>query len=250
MRRDEAESELGVSLGFPTNEDLPFQLSSCSVSVPVQDSKPERFAFQAVVVETSTQQAASLCKKFFSLGNPTQVQQKFPYTGRYQFVPFLKTKEWTVHKILGLARIHVKIVQDLRPIFISNLKDICNGIDHGGTTLMEGFYRMKYTLPIVEGNPPESAPLLHSIHNTGKQNTKVALVPMCHYESALTQLSAIHSILTSYIPKEFLDRVFIDSLQAGITGQQIDSISSCNSAAYATELLKDTAPKTVKTSLK
>ncbi len=242
MRRDEAESELGVSLGFPVNEELPFQLSSRSVSVPVQDGKSERFAFQAVVVETSTQQAASLRERFFSLGDPKQVQQKFPYTGRYQFVPFLKTKEWTVQKILSLARLHVKIVQDLRPIFLSNLQDIHNSIDNGGTTLMQGFYGMQYTLPLGDA-PPEPEPLLHSIHNTGKQYTKVALVPTCHYDSALTQLSAIHSILTSYISNEYLDRVFVGSMQAGITGQQIDSVSSCNSAAYATELLKQYNPQ-------
>jgi hypothetical protein len=59
----------------------------------------------------------------------------------------------------------------------------------------------------------------------------------------VTQLSAIHSILKSYVPEEFLDGVFIDSLQAGIVGQQIDSISSCNSAAYATELLKQYNPQ-------
>jgi hypothetical protein len=90
MRRDEAELELGISLGFNSNEELPFQLSSRSVSVPIQEGKPERFVFQAVVVETSTQQAASLRERFFSLGNPKQVQEKSPYTGKYQFVPFLK----------------------------------------------------------------------------------------------------------------------------------------------------------------
>jgi hypothetical protein len=73
------------------------------VSVPILEGKPERFVFQAVVVETSTQEAASLREKFYSLGNPMQVQQQFPYTGKYQFVPFLKTKEWTVQKILNLA---------------------------------------------------------------------------------------------------------------------------------------------------
>ncbi len=242
MRRDEAESELGVSFGFSAKQELPFQLSSRSVSVPIQDGKPERFAFQAVVVETSTQQAASLREKFFSLGDPKQVQQKFPYTGRYQFVPFLKMKEWTVQTILSLARLHVKIVQDLQPIFLSNLQDIHNSIDNGGTTLMQGFYGMQYTLPMGDA-PPEPEPLLHSIHNTGKQYTKVALVPMCHYDSALTQLSAIHSILTSYISKEYLDRVFVGSMQAGITGQQIDSVSSCNSAAYAMEFLNKYNPQ-------
>jgi hypothetical protein len=50
-------------------------------------------------------------------------------------------------KILGLARIHVKIVQNLRTIFTSNLQEIRTSIDNGGTTLMEGFYGMQYTPP-------------------------------------------------------------------------------------------------------
>jgi hypothetical protein len=131
----------------------------------------------------------------------------------------------------------------LRPIFLVNLQDIRNVIDQEGTTLMEGFYGMQYTFSAVNDKPPTTEPLLHSLHNTGKMTTKVALVPTGHYEAALTQLSAIHSILTSYIPKEYLDRVFIASMQAGITGQQIDSISSCNSAAYATELLNTYNPQ-------
>ncbi len=134
-------------------------------------------------------------------------------------------------KILNLAKAHVTIVQDLKAIFLVNLQDIHNSITHDGTTLMQGFYGMQYSLQPTEDKPQLSEPLLHSIHNTGKPTVEVALVPMNHYEAALTQLSAIHSILASYILPEFPNQVFIDSLQAGITGQQIDSISSCNSAA-------------------
>lgn len=241
LRRDEAEAELKVSLGFQ-DEELPFQLSARSVSVAVQDGKSDRYAFQAVVVETSTQQAASLREKFFSLGNPKQALNKFPYTGKYQFVPFLKTKEWTVSKILSLAKVHVTIIQDLKTIFLANLKNIHNIISQDGTTLMQGFYGMvntsgnNETTPIVE-------PLLHSIHNTSKDTTKVALVPSSHYDEALTQLSAIHSILASYIPPAYQQAVFVDSLQASIIGQQIDSVSSCNSAAYATEILNRYNPQ-------
>jgi hypothetical protein len=243
LRRDEAEAELRVSLGFDSDEELTFQLSSRSVSVPIQEGKPERFVFQAVVVETSTQNAASLREQFFSLGNPDKVQKDYPYTGRYQFVPFLKTKEWTVTKILSLAKLHVKIVQDLKTVFIANLQDIRNSITPDGTTLMEGFYGMQYQSPETDNNTTVPEPLLHSIHNTGKPTTKVALVTTGQYESAITQLSAIHSILTSYVPQENHDKVFINSLQVGITGQQVDSISSCNSAAYATALLNKFNPQ-------
>jgi hypothetical protein len=150
LRRAEAEDELRVSLGYALDEELPFQLSSRTVSVPIQDGKQERYAFQAVVVETSTQHAATLREKFFSLGNPKTVLERFPYTENYQFVPFLKTKEWTVAKILSLTKLHVRIIQELRPIFIANLQNIHNDINDG-FTLMQGFYGMVYTFPAVEG---------------------------------------------------------------------------------------------------
>jgi hypothetical protein len=155
FRRDEAESELRVSLGYQNEDEVPFQLSLHSVSVPIQEGKPDRYAFQAVVVETSTQQASSLCEKFFSLGNPTQAQERFPCTGKYQFVPFLKTHEWTVAKILQLAKLHVKLIHDLKAIFIKNLKNIHNTIDDDGTILLQGFYGMTFTHPTVEGGPPK-----------------------------------------------------------------------------------------------
>jgi hypothetical protein len=242
LRRDEAEEELRQGLGYTQDEELPFQLSSRTVSVPIQDDKQDRYAFQAVVVETSTQQAATLREKFFSMGHPTQVLDRLPYTGKYQFVPFLKTKEWTVTKILSLAKLHVRIVQELRPIFLANLQNIHNTINDG-ITLMQGFYGMVSSFPGGVEGQTATEPLLHSIHNTAKPTTKVVLVHASQHEEALKQLSAIHSILTASIPLEYHDKVFIDSLQAGITGQQIDSISSCNSAAYATELLNKYNPQ-------
>ncbi len=242
LRRDEAEDELRISLGYSLEEELPFQLSARAVSVPVQEGKQDRYAFQAVVVEASTQHAASLREKFFSLRNPTEALERFPYTGKYQFVPFLKTKEWTITKLLSLAKLHVRIIQELRPIFLANLKNIHNGINDG-ITLLQGFYGMTYQFPAAEEGQVQSEPLLHYIHNTAKPTTKVALVHTSHYEEALTQLSAIHSILTASIPKEYHGRIFIDSLQAGIMGQQIDSISSCSSAAYATEFLNRYNPQ-------
>jgi hypothetical protein len=103
---------------------------------------------------------------------------------------------------------------------------------------MQGFYGMRFNFSAGVEQLITSEPLLHSIYNTGKVNTKVALVPTGHYDEALTQLSAIHSILAASIRTEYHKNVVIDSLMAKITGQQIESISSCNSAAYATELLK------------
>ncbi len=129
LRRDDAEKVLCISLGFQPEEELPFQLSSRTVSVPTQEGQPDRYAFHAVVVETFTSQAASLRKKFYGIGTPAQAQEHYPYTGRYQFVPFLKTKEWTIPKIYNLAKLHVKIVQDLKAIFIIHLQDIHNSIN-------------------------------------------------------------------------------------------------------------------------
>jgi hypothetical protein len=92
LRRDEAEDELRTSLGYEIDEELPFQLSSRSVSVPIQDGNKDRYAFQAVVVETSTQHAASLRENFFNLGNPGQTVERFPYTGKYQFCSLSENK--------------------------------------------------------------------------------------------------------------------------------------------------------------
>jgi hypothetical protein len=136
-------------LGYSTTEESPVQLSSRSVSVPIQEGKPDRYVLQAAVIETSMQQAASLKEKFFALGNFTKAVKDYPYTDKYQRVPFLKTKEWTVAKILRLAKLHVKIVQDLRVVFLVNLQDIHNQINHGGITLMQGFYDMQFTYPAI-----------------------------------------------------------------------------------------------------
>jgi hypothetical protein len=190
LRKDEAEDELRISLGYSLEEELPFQLFARTVSVPIQEGKQDRSAFQAVVVETSTQHAASLRKIFFSLGNPTKVLERFPYTGKCQFVPFLKTKEWIITKILSLAKLHVRIIQELRPIFLANLQHIHNGINDG-IMLMQGFYGVMYQFPAADEGQFHLEPLLHSIHNTAKPTTKVALVHSSHYEEALTQLSAI-----------------------------------------------------------
>jgi hypothetical protein len=52
FRRNEAEEELLASLGLDPGE-IPFQLSSRSVSVPIKEDDPRRYSFNAVIVETS-----------------------------------------------------------------------------------------------------------------------------------------------------------------------------------------------------
>lgn len=74
---DEAELELCQSLHISPDK-LPFQLSSRTISIPIFDGKPERFDFQAVVVEAKD--AAQLREHFYSLADPLQACNVFPYT--------------------------------------------------------------------------------------------------------------------------------------------------------------------------
>jgi hypothetical protein len=234
-RRDHAEEELYLRLRMDA-EDIPYQLTARTISVPLAEDNPGKFSFQAVVVETSAKHAATLRERFYSLDHPAKAQQQFPYTGKYQFVPILKSKEWTIQKILRLAKLHVKLISDLKPIFIVNLQDLRNEITPAGSTLMQGFYGMTFQ-QTINGKALDPVPLLHSIHNTGNKTTKVALVPSSHYTEALNQLSAIHSILTSNVSPDYHEKVFVHGTRAGLTGQQVDSVSSCNCSSYASELL-------------
>jgi hypothetical protein len=177
-------------------QDLPFQLSSRTISVPISEGKPERFAFQAVIIEISAKHVADLQERLFALGDPTILQRHFPYVGGHQFIPFLKSKEWSVQKNYNLARVQESIVQDLKPIFVEHLNDLRNKIGLV-ETLRAGFMGMRYADPETSS----MFPLLHSIHNTANKGTKVALVPSLHFNSAVTQLAAVHSILRNYIPR-------------------------------------------------
>lgn len=249
LQRDEAEQELRVSLQLQREdskaeeENIPFQLSSRTTTVAIKDGEKERYTFQAIVVETATNNAAKLRERFYKLENPTVAQTSYPYTGKYQFVPFLKTKEWTTEKIFRLAKIHATMVQDLKPIFLTNIQDIHNEINQDGDSMLQGFYGMEYNVQSSDGHPARKVPLLQSIHNTGNPTTKVALVPSSHFEEALNQLAAIHDILATNIASTYHSKVFVPQCRAGITGQQIDSISSCNYSTYASQLLESFNPQ-------
>jgi hypothetical protein len=137
-----------------------FQLSSHTTSVLEKEGGKERFSFQTIVIEMSTKNAAKLREWFYTLKNPLKAQHQFPYTGRYQFVPFLKWKEWTVPKILRLAKLHVKTVQDLSPIFLTNLQDLRTVFSNKGATLLQGFYRMQHTSTPSPDQQPIMVPLI------------------------------------------------------------------------------------------
>jgi hypothetical protein len=51
FRRNKAEEELHGSLGIEP-EEIPFQLSARTISVPLQEGDPIRFSFQVVIVKT------------------------------------------------------------------------------------------------------------------------------------------------------------------------------------------------------
>lgn len=231
FRRDEAEMELKRSLNIDAAE-IPFQLSARTASVPLKQGSSDKYTFQAVVVETSATFAKQLREAFYSLQKPSVAVHQYPYTGKYQFVPFLQSKEWTVHKILQLAKVHVTIIKDLRPVFVANVQNIHNIISPTGQTLLQGFMGMS-----CKGLQGEEVPLLHSIHNTGNPKIKVALVTTSHHDAALDQFASIHAGLMTVIAPEFHDKVFVGTSPAGLTGQQIDSTSSCNCSANADELI-------------
>jgi hypothetical protein len=65
-RRDHAEEELWVRLHMH-EEDIPYQLSARTISVPLFKDKPGKYSFQEVVVEISANKAVSLRKRFYSL---------------------------------------------------------------------------------------------------------------------------------------------------------------------------------------
>jgi hypothetical protein len=150
--------------------------------VAVSDNKAERFSFQAVVIETLANHAAALREKFYLL-NPELLHQALPYLAPYPFIPFLPSKEWTILKISHLARLHMKLISEQRPIFVQNLQDLCNVIFPNGATLMQ---------------------------NTGNTTTKVVLVPKENESEALTQLSVIQSILFNKADPEYHHKVFVE----------------------------------------
>jgi hypothetical protein len=231
FRRDDAEIELRSRLHLP--EEFPFQLSSRTITVPKDPGKhAERFSFPAVAIETYTRHAKNLRKSFFLQPKPAEAALHFLYTGPYQFVPMLQSKEWPVQKIYQLAKVHAKLCENLKVLYIENLQDIRNKIGDQGHTLMRGFLGMMVT---VNGN---SIPLIQSIHNTGKKNVKAVLVHHEHYEYAIEQMTVIHHALLSGVPHDYHDKVFIDNLEAGLTSSQQGTIQSCNSSQNANELLQ------------
>jgi hypothetical protein len=242
-RHLEAELELQASLGLEA-EEIPFQLSSRSVSVPIKEDDIRRYSFNAVVVETSTKNAARLREWFYELQDPRDALTSYPYTGIFQFVPMVKSSDWPISKILQLAQLHSSIADDLKPIHVHNLQDINHVIDEEGHSLLQGFYGMT-----VNGQPSADPKerLLHSLHNTARQGVKLALVQSNKYESALGQLANLQNILSNCVAPHFHSSVFVPGSRPTLSGRQVDSVSSGNYSSYANSLLADYNPQTDKT---
>jgi hypothetical protein len=147
--RDEAEVELEKGIKENHEEKVPFELSARTVTVPINNGKPERFPFHAIVIDTSVEHATRLREPFYSLGDPDRAAKVYPYTGRYFFVPLLKSKQWPVDKIWKLAKTHADIIRDLHPIFLENLQDLRNPISQQAS-LREGFMTMTHMELILQ----------------------------------------------------------------------------------------------------
>jgi len=138
------------------DDPIPFQLASWNISIPVSDRGKECFTFQAIVIETSTKHAANPCRHFYELENPSIAPRKYSYTSGYQFVPMLKSKEWPISKIYRLAKLHVNIIDGLRPLYLENLQDKHQMINKYGDSLLQGF--LNATISALD-----TTPLFHSI---------------------------------------------------------------------------------------
>jgi hypothetical protein len=114
LHRDKVEEELWGNLSLEPNE-LNFQLSSRSISVPIKEGEPGRYSLHVVVVETASKDAAALRERFYERQHPDKARDIYPYTGVNQFIPMVKSKEWPTAKIYQLAQLHVSLVTTLRP---------------------------------------------------------------------------------------------------------------------------------------
>jgi hypothetical protein len=164
----------------------------------------ERYAFPAVAIETSPHQAKNLREAFFALPPPSEAKVDYPYTGCYQFVPTLQSTEWPIHKIFQLAKVHVKICDNLKAIYVQNLQNIWNEIRSQRHTLMRGFLGMQRKRDGVTHS------MVHSAHNTGRPNIKAVLVPAEHYDVAINKLASMHQSLLSGVPQIYHKNVFVE----------------------------------------
>jgi hypothetical protein len=139
----------------------------------------------------------------------------------------VKSKEWPTSKILQLAKMHVAIVNVLKPLYLENIQDIHHIINDKGNSLLQGMLSLLL---------PEGSPLYHSMHNIGQRKLKIILVKSSYQLAAIEQLGSIHEILYSKVPIPYHKSVFLPSAKVALTSRQNDTISSCNYSSYANHL--------------
>jgi hypothetical protein len=241
IRREEAEEEIRGSLGLDP-EELDFQLSARLISVPIQEGESACFTFQALVIEMSTKNATILRERFYKF-QPSKIVKNYPYTGLYPFVPMIKSKEWSIQKIHQLAQLHFSILNDLKAIYVSNILDKHHLINDAGESLLQHFLDQKTSIQHNnDANLPE--PLFHSIHNTVRPHVEVFLMKTSNYDEAMGHLTNLHNILCTSIPIKYHHNVLIPGDPPQISGQQSDSISSCNHLQYVEKFLSGFNPQT------
>jgi len=139
----------------------------------------------------------------------------------------VKSKEWPTSKILQLAKMHVAIVNVLKPLYLENIQDIHHIINDKGNSLLQGMLSLLL---------PEGSPLYHSMHNIGQRKLKIIFVKSAYQLAAIEQLGSIHEILYSKVPIPYHKSVFLPSAKVALTSRQNDTISSCNYSSYANHL--------------
>lgn len=111
-----------------------------------------------------------------------------------------------------LAQLHVKIIDDLKTIYLQNIQDLKNLISNENMALLYHFYKLKTTVqdcPQV-GHVPGNQ-LLHSFQNTGR--------PQYH------------------------GNVFISGSQPYLSRQRVGSIRLCNYSLHTPALLRSLNPQ-------
>jgi len=113
----------------------------------------------------------------------------------------LKSKEWPISKIYRLAKLHVNIIDGLRPLYLENLQDKHQMINKYGDSLLQGF--LNATISALD-----TMPLFHSMHNMCQGRNKVLLTHTWYFDIAVEYLGTIHETLYSNIDTVYHPTVF------------------------------------------
>jgi len=67
--------------------------------------------------------------------------------------------------------------------------------------------------------------------------TKVALIPSENYQAVMDQFGVLHPSIMDKVSETYRGRVFVEGKQVVLTSGYRDTVNSCNSSNYASELL-------------